>query len=117
LKEGLALNDKQTWDNIEALVLKFQSGDEAAGVELLNKFTNYFNKFSNIIKNTNVNLSDRESRFFISLFLQKDDYANMRRPFHSSETIAKGLQVMSFISSDEFKKYAVEILHDIFIWD
>ena len=109
------MNSKETWDRIEALVLSFQTGNKESGVELIKSFENYFNKYVKIIKNSDLDFKDRESRFFISLFMQKEDYKNVRRPYQSSETIAKALQAVSFIANTYGQATEDDIKQDFYM--
>ena len=109
------LNSQETWDRVETLVLAFQSGHEEAGVELMLSFDNYFRKYTNIILKSDIDFKDRESRFFISLFMQKDDYKKVRRPFQQSETISKALQAVSFIRNTYGQATEEDIKQDFYM--
>lgn len=88
-------DNTETWNEIEELVQRFKDGDRSVGEQLLQKFENYFNKFYLIVKNITINLNDRETKFFISMFLNdatlfqkkedisSDDYHTVMQAFGS----------------------------------
>lgn len=60
-------------DEVETLALRFQAGDEDAGMELLTAFRPYMYKYFTILRNGSMNIDDRDTRKFIRIFIADDD--------------------------------------------
>jgi RNA polymerase sigma factor (sigma-70 family) len=57
------------YQQIEKLVIEYQNHNPDAALELIELFNPLFNKYVKIIKTGAVDLSDYDSRFFISMFI------------------------------------------------
>lgn len=87
------------YNDIDELVLKFQSGDESAGEELLKALAPYLIKYSRLLQDGHVNLKDRDTRKFLSLFIA--DFETRRclgKAYQSAEVRNQAYKVASMIS-------------------
>lgn len=70
---------------VDKLVEEYQNGNSESAMILLEYFELYLNKYLKILKKNSINLSDRDSRSFISLFI--DDYTirnGLKKPYQST---------------------------------
>lgn len=62
-------NSPEWYEYIDSLIFRFQEGEKNIGIELIEIFRAYLNKYLKIIKSANLDLDDRDSRRFISLYI------------------------------------------------
>lgn len=68
--------NKLDYKSIDELVLRYQNGDEKAGEELISLFYPYLLKYFKLLTEGTLDLSDKDSRKFICLFI---DDAEVRK--------------------------------------
>jgi RNA polymerase sigma factor (sigma-70 family) len=78
---------EKDYERIDQLVFDYQKGDTSAGEELLELFDPYIKKYWKIIKDGMVNLSDKDTKRFISLFMKDEENRRLtKKRYHSGET-------------------------------
>lgn len=77
------MNEKtaQWYEHIESLVEDYKAGNSDSGLELINAFDPYFKKYIKLLKHAGIDLKDKDSRRFISLFISDAEarYGLVRR--------------------------------------
>lgn len=63
---------KLTYEELEIIVQAHRTGDETATTRLINGFYSYMNKFKRLIVNGMADITDREIRSFVGLFMSKE---------------------------------------------
>lgn len=62
-------NSPEWYEYIDSLIFRFQGGEKDVGVELIEIFGAYLGKYLRLIKSAILDLDDRDSRRFISLYI------------------------------------------------
>jgi RNA polymerase sigma factor (sigma-70 family) len=85
---------------VDQLVDKYQAGDKDSAEELINQMSPYMIKYFKIIKFGIIDLNDRDSRRFISLFVDSfDARERLKRKFQSKDARCEAYQAVSFLQS------------------
>jgi len=88
------------YDLVDELVQKYQDGDRDAAEELIRQLAPYMIKFFKILRLGIIDLSDRDSRRFISLFIEKPDIrAKLKKAFQSSDARNEAYQAALMVQS------------------
>ncbi len=105
-------NSKQWYDHIDELVIRYQEGDNSCGILLLDAFEPYLIKFLKIIQDGLLNLNDKDSCKFISLFIADEEIrknltktnqsVGIRNEAHKTASFLS--QTCSCMSSDDIKQ-------------
>jgi RNA polymerase sigma factor (sigma-70 family) len=92
--------DQERYLKIEELVKDYQEGDMESGYELIEYFELYINKYYKILKKGLINLNDKESRSFITMFI--DDLKARRalaRSYQPTEARREAYKAASMLAS------------------
>lgn len=101
-KLGLNVSEEGTpdADYVDKLVDQFQNGDKKAGEELIIQMAPYLIKYFKIVKLGIIDLSNKDSRKFISLFIDSADArTRLKKPFQSTEARNEAYQKVMMIQS------------------
>ena len=85
---------------IDQLVIKYQNDNQEAAEELIRQLSPYMVKFLKIIKLGLIDLSDRDSRRFISLFVDdKDVRVKLKKAYQPSNARKEAYQAVTMLQS------------------
>jgi RNA polymerase sigma factor (sigma-70 family) len=88
------------YDLVDQLVEKYQTGDKDAAEELINQMSPYMIKYFKIIRLGVIDLSDRDSRRFISLFIEKyEAREKLKMKFQSRDARNEAYQAALMVQS------------------
>jgi RNA polymerase sigma factor (sigma-70 family) len=93
-------NKEPDYDIVDALVVRYQNGDKNAAEELIGQMAPYMIKFFKIMKLGIIDLSDKDSRRFISLFI--DNYetrSKLKKAFQSTDIRSEAYQSALWVQS------------------
>lgn len=80
-------NSTERYDYIDELVLQFQAGDQQAAAELIEFFQPYFLKYISLIKDGKIRFSDRDTRRFVSLFMNDPETSRLLHKRRQSQSV------------------------------
>jgi hypothetical protein len=104
------------YDLVDQLVEKYQAGDQDAAEELINQLSPYMIKFFKIIRLGVIDLNDRDSRRFISLFI--DDYGardKLKKKFQSRDARNEAYQAALMVQSMCSQIPAEDIVQELIV--
>lgn len=100
------------YEYIEDLVMKYQAGDTESGLQVIKAFEPYFTKYHRILKNGHIDLKDKDSRKFISLFIQDKEVRQKLKKHYQSKEVRNSTykaaimlsKICASVPQDDFKQ-------------
>lgn len=111
------MNNTQEWyDYIDDLVIRFQAGETECGEELIKIFQPFFLKYITIVKDGKINLADRDTRRFLSLFMnEKEHISKVRKKHMSSETRNAAYKTAFYLSKSCETLTEEELMQELYL--
>jgi DNA-directed RNA polymerase specialized sigma24 family protein len=90
---------REWYDHIDDLVIEFQEGNNECGHEIIEALNPYLVKFARIMQEGFINLKDKDTRKFISLFIaDKETRKKLARYYQSTEVRYEAYKAASLIA-------------------
>lgn len=104
-----------TYEELEEIVQAHRHGDEEAGLRLINAFYPYMNKFKRLICDGHADVTDKEIRAFIGLYMPKAK-SMKNGSFRRNKTALYDMYKTVGIIKDLFREHSQEdIEHELYI--
>lgn len=94
----MAPSSRRTAQDHDAWVARFQAGDKEAGAMLLEAYAPFLEKYERLLRHGQFSLRNKETRRFLSLFMQGDLRQRILRSRWSRKTAFQAQQVADYIA-------------------
>lgn len=104
------------YELVDKLVERYQGGDENAAEELLRQLRPYMSKFFKILRLGSIDLSDRDSRKFINLFIDDENMrSKLKKAYQSTDARNEAYRATALIQSMCTSIPSEDIIHELIL--
>lgn len=91
--------EEEWYGYIDSLAIKFQDGDADCGMELIDIFYPFLNKYNAILRDGKLNLNDVDARKFIGLFISDQNIVSrLNRHWQSAEVRSVAYRTANYVA-------------------